>query len=186
MLSPKLLATRTIYEIDDETYPPFPLPLLLFPKSTNTLHTDLRPNRALDLSTRSFSPLTPPNIDLILTRLLYPTLKSYLTLRSGSFGYRGDASSLTIGLTSHLGDTLPTNGWTAEIECGPGDIACNVDWAKVVWGGWEFKIGGTAGLGGQNKVHLGWARKVTQFVKATVSVEGSSIFRSSFVCRLVS
>ncbi|CDZ98500.1 Molecular chaperone (DnaJ superfamily) [Phaffia rhodozyma] len=147
VLNPKLLAVRTIYEIDDET--------------------------ALDISARAFSPLTPPNIDLTLTRLIYPTLKSYLTLRSGSFGYRGDESSLTIGLTSHLGDTLPTNGWTAEIECGPGDVGTNLDWSKVVWAGWEFKVGGSAALSG-GKVHLSWARKITKFIKATLSVEAET------------
>lgn len=58
------------------------------------------------------------------------------------------------------------------MEVGPGDASVSVDWSKHVWSGWEVKVGGSVGFGGM-KGFLTWARKITELIKLTMSVEGA-------------
>jgi DnaJ family protein C protein 11 len=146
LLAPQVVATRAIYEIDEET--------------------------SLEFSTRSMALLALPTADVTLHRLLSPTLKSWTTLHSGSLGGSGnDLSSLTIGATNLIDPSSPEGGWTGELAVGPGDATISLDWGRTVWAGWDVKVGGSVGFNGA-KGFLTWARKVTELIKLTLAVEG--------------
>lgn len=157
LLAPQVVATRTIYEVDDET--------------------------SLEVSTRNMSLLALPTVDVSVHRLLSPSLKSWTTLHSGSLdGSDSDLSSLSIGVTSLVDPSSPDGGWTGELAVGPGDASVNVDWSKTVWAGWEVKVGGSLGFNG-TKGFLSWARKVTELIKLTLSVEGACLSPSPSCAR---
>lgn len=150
LLAPQVVATRAIYEVDEET--------------------------SLEFSTRSMALLALPTADVTLHRLLSPTLKSWTTLHSGSLdGSDNDLSSLTIGATNLIEPGAPEGGWTGELAVGPGDATVSLDWGRTVWAGWDVKVGGSIGFNGA-KGFLTWARKVTELIKLTLAVEGRAAF----------
>lgn len=64
------------------------------------------------------------------------------------------------------------SGFNAEVEVGGADMRVGADWSARMLDGLEVKIGAGIGLtSGMNTV-LSVARKVTEWTKLTLSIEG--------------